>query len=177
MASLLCHWSVGTLAVGPLNPGIITLTSSIKTSEQGKGSKNTQDLRSVLKKAGAFLEIEEMDTLKMAGKHTLEGIVGSPLPLPARGRRGGWNGWRRAHRGSEIWVGSQKWVQLGQVERKWEDHPSTRSVLTTVWAGPHCRGRGPREAVVGARMLARVRQNCSDFVRAIDKDKINFASC
>ena len=102
MASLLCHWSVGTLAVGPLNPGIITLTSSIKTSEQGKGSKNTQDLRSVLKKAGAFLEIEEMDTLKMAGKHILEGIVGSPLLLPAWGRRGGWNGWRRAHRGSEI---------------------------------------------------------------------------
>jgi len=102
MASPPCHWSVGTIAVGPLNPGIVTLASSIKTSEQGKGSKNTQDPRSVLKEAGAFLEIEEMDTLKMAGKHTLEGIVGSPLPLPARGRRGGWNGWRRARRGSEI---------------------------------------------------------------------------
>lgn len=102
MASPLSHWSLGTIAVGPLNPGIITLASSIKTSEEGKGSKNTQDLRSVLKKAGAFLEIKEMDTLKMAGKHTLEGIVGSPLPLLAWGRPGGWNGWRRAHRGSEI---------------------------------------------------------------------------
>lgn len=78
MTSPLCHWSLGTIAVGPLNPGIITLASSIKTSEEGKGSKNTQDLRSVLKKAGAFLEIKEMDTLKMAGKHTLEGIVGKP---------------------------------------------------------------------------------------------------
>lgn len=58
---------MGTITVGPLNPGIITLASSIKTLEQGKGSKNTQDLTSVLKKAGAFLEIEEMDTLKVAG--------------------------------------------------------------------------------------------------------------
>ena len=77
MASPPCHWSVGTIAVGPLNPGIVTLASSIKTSEQGKGSKNTQDPRSVLKEAGAFLEIEEMDTLKMM----TEAHRGYPLTL------------------------------------------------------------------------------------------------
>ena len=77
MTSPLCHWSLGTITVGPLNPGIITLASSIKTSEEGKGSKNTQDLRSVLKKAGAFLEIKEMDTLKMM----TEAHRGSPLTL------------------------------------------------------------------------------------------------
>ena len=35
-----------------------------------------------------------------------EGMVGSSLPLPATGRHGGWNGWRRAHGGSEglSWV-------------------------------------------------------------------------
>ena len=102
MTSPLCHWSLGTITVGPLNPGIITLASSIKTSEEGKGSKNTQDLRSVLKKAGAFLEIKEMDTLKMAGKHTLEGIVGKSPAAACVGEAWGWNGWRRAHRGSEI---------------------------------------------------------------------------
>ena len=67
MASPLCRRSVGTIAVGPLKPGIITLASSIKPVEQGKGSKNSQDLTSVLKKAGAFLETEEMNTLKMGG--------------------------------------------------------------------------------------------------------------
>lgn len=67
----------------------------------------------------------------------------------------GWNG-GRAHRGSEICVGYFKKGAMGQMERKWEDHPlHTRGTDHRV--GAPCAGDGGQEAGRGYECALRSR--------------------